>query len=81
MEAMIQSIFKSEHQNLEQRSSMTTLYELLEVIEEEIKPDEDWMVSEIVLNLFNSGKIRFTEKALNAFSLNKTGISETVLLH
>ena len=58
MESMPQNIIKSEHQDREKNISMTTLYELLEAIEEEIKPEEDWMVSEIVLNLFNSGKIR-----------------------
>jgi predicted DNA-binding protein len=81
MEPMPHNIIKSEHQNHEKNISMTTLYELLEAIEEEIKPDEDWMVSEIVLNLFNSGKIRFTEKALKTFSRDKTGVSETILLH
>jgi len=81
MEAMIQSIFKSEHQNREQRSSMTTLYELVEAIEEEVKPEENWLVPEIVSNLFNSGKIRFTDKALKALGGNKLEISKTILLH
>ena len=37
----------------------TNLYELIEAIHDEVEHEEDWMVPEIVLDLIDTGKIRF----------------------
>ena len=37
----------------------TTLYELIEAICEEVPPEEDWVVNEVVLHLLRTGQIRF----------------------
>jgi len=37
----------------------TTLYELIEAITEEVQLGEDWLVSEVVLDLFDTSHIRF----------------------
>jgi hypothetical protein len=36
----------------------TTLYELIEAISEEVEPAEDQLVTDVVLDLFDSGRIR-----------------------
>lgn len=37
----------------------TTLYELIEAISEEVQLGEDWLVSEVVLDLLDTSHIRF----------------------
>lgn len=37
----------------------TTLGELIEAIEEEVEPEEDHLVAEVVLHLLETGRIRF----------------------
>jgi hypothetical protein len=37
----------------------TTLFDLVEAINEEVGPEEDHLVSEIVLDLLDRGRIRF----------------------
>jgi len=36
----------------------TTLYELIEAICEEVPPEENWVVNEVVLHLLRTGQIR-----------------------
>jgi len=38
----------------------TTLYELIEAISEEVQSGEDWMVSDVVLDLLDTSHIRFS---------------------
>jgi hypothetical protein len=37
----------------------TTLYELIEAISEELEPEEDWLVTAIVLDMISQRQIRF----------------------
>lgn len=39
----------------------TTLYELIEAICEEVPPEEDWVVNEVVLHLLKTGQIKFAD--------------------
>ena len=39
----------------------TTLYDLIVVIREEIRPDEEHLVTPIIIHLLNSGRVRFAE--------------------
>ena len=41
----------------------TTLYELIEAISDEVQPEEDKLVSETVLHLLNSNRIRYLDAA------------------
>jgi hypothetical protein len=38
---------------------LTTLGDLIEAIEEEVEPKEDYLVAEVVLHLLETGRIRF----------------------
>lgn len=40
-------------------SLQTTLYDLIAAINEEIMPEEDWAVTDAVLELFETGRARF----------------------
>ncbi len=42
-----------------QQAVTTTLRELIQVIHEEIKPEEDHLVAGVVLHLLETGRIRF----------------------
>jgi DNA replication initiation complex subunit (GINS family) len=41
----------------------TTLYELVDAISDEVLPDEEKLVVEVVVNMFNTEKIKFTNNA------------------
>lgn len=41
----------------------STLYELIDAISVEVLPSEEKLVGEVVLNMFNAGKIKFTNNA------------------
>ena len=45
----------------ENSAIMTTLRDLVEVIEEEVGPKEDPLVAEIILDLIETGRIRFMD--------------------
>ena len=53
MEAAIK-IYHTEEQALPELNTLeaTTLYDLVEAISEEVEPEDDWLVTEIVLDLF-----------------------------
>ena len=40
-------------------SIQTTLYELIAAINEDVSPDEDWIVTEAVLELLETGQTKF----------------------
>jgi len=58
MQAISQTFHSAESENLPSTSVKTTLYELIEAISEEVPPEEDDLVTEVVLHLFDSGKIK-----------------------
>ena len=37
----------------------TTLYELIAAINEDVLPEEDWVVTDAILELFESGRAKF----------------------
>lgn len=41
----------------------TTLYELIAAMNEDVLPEEDWVVTDAVLELFESGRVRFLAAA------------------
>jgi hypothetical protein len=38
----------------------TTLYELIDAISDEVLPGEEKLVGEVVMNIFNTEKVKFT---------------------
>lgn len=47
---------------LEERTTIqTTLYDLIVAIREEIGPDEEHLVTPVVVHLLNSGRIKFID--------------------
>ncbi|MGW8303718.1 MAG: hypothetical protein ACWGNO_16690 [Desulfobacterales bacterium] len=44
-------------------SVQTTLYELIAAINEDILPEEDWVVTDAILELFESGRAKFLTAA------------------
>ncbi|MBL7176826.1 MAG: hypothetical protein ISS66_13470 [Desulfobacteraceae bacterium] len=66
MEAAIQ-IHRSEEPAYPRFSTIqTTLYELIEALNEELEPEEDWLVNAIVLDMLSNWQIRL---------LNRVGVS------
>lgn len=59
MQAMAQSISTVASTYWESTTTKTTLYELIEAISEELLPGEDRLVTEVVLHLLNTEKIKF----------------------
>lgn len=58
MEAAIQ-IHRSEEPAYPRFSTIqTTLYELIEALNEELEPEEDWLVTEVILDFLFKGQIR-----------------------
>ena len=49
------------HEESENSAVMTTLRDLVEVIEDQVAPEEDPLVAEIVLGLLETGRIRFMD--------------------
>jgi hypothetical protein len=45
------------------KSITTTLYDLMEAVQEEVSPDEEGLVTRVVADLFNSGRIRLAGNA------------------
>jgi hypothetical protein len=41
----------------------TTLYELIAAINEDVLPEEDWVVTDAILELFESGRAKFLTAA------------------
>jgi hypothetical protein len=59
METMNQMACKSRPDQASRCPVHTTLYGLIEVLNQEVQPDEDWIVTVAVLDLFESGRAKF----------------------
>ena len=59
MEAIAQNFYHEEPERSKLCANETTFYDLVEAINEEISPEEDWLTVEVVLNLFKTKQIRF----------------------
>ena len=46
-------------------SVRTTLYELIAAINEDVQPEEDWVVTDVVLEWFESGRAKFLAATMN----------------
>jgi hypothetical protein len=64
METMDQMVGASKPDQTEGGMVLTTLYELIEVLNQEVHPEEDWIVTDAVMDLFKSGRARFLKKQI-----------------
>lgn len=60
MEAIAHDLHMEETIHPELSIIETTLYDLIEAIHDEVEPEQDLMVTEIVLDLIDTCKIRFS---------------------
>ena len=51
------------HNGAELNTVETTLYELIAAINEDVLPVEDWVVTDAILELFESGRAKFLTAA------------------
>ena len=61
MQQLAPNTLPSEHGQSEQAPIVTTLGELIEAINEEVEPEEDYLVSRTVSHLIDTGRIRFLD--------------------
>ena len=66
MGAAVQSHHTPATARLRAHTITTTLYELIEAIEEEVGPGNGQLVTETILYLLDTGKIRFSRKVYPA---------------
>lgn len=59
MEAMAQSFDTVEQASPELTTDKTTMYELIEAISDQVQPEEDRLVVEAVLDLIDTGQVKF----------------------
>ena len=59
MEAIAQDFDMKESLHSDRPTIHLTLYELIEAINEEVDQGEDWLVTEVILDMFNNKQIRF----------------------
>ena len=59
MEAIAHDLNMEETIHPELSIIQTTFYELIAAINNEVEPEENWLVTEIVLDLIDTGKIKF----------------------
>jgi len=59
MKKMAKRLSAGPQAGAEFNSVRTTLYELIAEINEDILPEEDWVVTDAVLDLFETGRARF----------------------
>ena len=59
METLDQMVRTSKPDQTERGMVQTTLYELIEALNQEVHPEEDWIVADAVMDLFKSGRARF----------------------
>ena len=73
MEAIAQSFCAAEAEHSGSLTIETTLYELIEAINEQVQPGEDRLVIEAVLDLIETGQITFPAsmgESVSCLSLN-----------
>lgn len=58
---MQSTAMKINHEEAENSAIMTTLRDLVEVIEDEVGTEEDPLVAEIILDLIETDRIRFMD--------------------
>ena len=63
MEALAHDLYTKETIHTELSVIETTWSDLIRAINEEVEPEEDWLVAEVVLDLINKGRIRFLDPA------------------
>ena len=59
MQQLAPNTLPSEHGQSEPVPIITTLGDLIEAINEDVEPEEDYLVSEAVSHLIDAGRIRF----------------------
>lgn len=59
METTAPNLYTTESAHPGLTTIKTTLYDLIEAIDEEMDPGEEWLVSRSVLHLLDTGKARF----------------------
>ena len=59
MEVTAQNFYTTESTHPGLKTIKTNLYELIEAIDEEREPGEEWLVARSVLHLLDAGKARF----------------------
>ena len=59
MELMNQMVSANKPDQKELPIVQTTLYELIGALNQEVQPEEDWIVTDVVLDLFESGQAKF----------------------
>jgi len=59
MEALAHDLHRKETIHPELPIVQTNLYDLIEAIHDEVELDEDWLVTEIVFDLIDSGNMKF----------------------
>jgi hypothetical protein len=56
---MAQTARASKPDRKEEGKVLTTLYELIAALNKEVHPEEDWIVTNAVLDLFETGRAKF----------------------
>jgi hypothetical protein len=59
MKQMARKLIAGPQARMEYNFVQTTLYELIAAINEGILPEEDWIVTDTVFELFETGRARF----------------------
>lgn len=59
MHAVVQSLSPGVSGHRPAATMITTLYEVIQAVQEEVSPGDEGLVAEVVAGLFNSGRIRF----------------------
>ena len=69
MEAIAQSFHTVEPAHPALTNIKITFYELIAAICDEVQPGEDWLVTETVRHLLDTGRVRFLSAASNVKKL------------
>jgi len=59
MEATARNFYTTETALPRLATCKTTLYDLIETIDEEVEPGEEWLVAKTVMHLIDTGKVTF----------------------
>ena len=68
MEAIVQTFDTIEPVQPKLTAVKTTLYELIGAINDAVKPGGDWLVVETVLDLFDTGQVKFLSAAASVMN-------------
>ncbi len=70
MEATAEDFYMAESARPRLTTIKTTLYELIEAIDEEVEPGEEWLVVKTVSHLLNTGSVTFFNDFSNGNEIN-----------